>query len=61
MSDSEDKKRNKLGYQRISIACGMLSLAASGVATRSLCRVDSRRVACMYNANITQLIVAEEK
>jgi hypothetical protein len=29
MSDSEDKKRNKLGYQRISIACGMFcSLAA---------------------------------
>jgi hypothetical protein len=23
-SDSDDKKRNKLGYQRISIACGML-------------------------------------
>jgi hypothetical protein len=39
MSDSEDKKRNKLGYQRISIACGMLLPCRPDVATRALCAV----------------------
>ena len=51
MSDSEDKKRNKLGYQRISIACGMPLPCRPDVATRPLCRVNTRRVACMYDAN----------
>ena len=51
MSDSEDKKRNKLGYQRISIACGMLLPCRPDVATRVLCRVNTRRVACMCDAN----------
>jgi len=51
MSDSEDKKRNKLGYQRISIACGMLLPCRPDVATRPLCRVNTRRVACMRDAN----------
>jgi hypothetical protein len=49
MSDSDDKKRNKLGYQRISIACGMPSLPCS---FPSLCRVDTRQVAC-YCAMLT--------
>lgn len=52
MSDSEDKKRNKLGYQRISIACGMLLPCRPGVATRVLCRVDTRRVACVCDADL---------
>jgi hypothetical protein len=51
MSDSEDKKRNKLGYQRISIACGTLLPCRPDVATRPLCRVNTRRAACMCNAN----------
>jgi len=51
MSDSEDKKRNKLGYQRISIACGMFLPCRPDVATRPLCRVNTRRVACMCNTN----------
>lgn len=51
MSDSEDKKRNKLGYQRISIACGMFLPCRSDVATRPLCRVNTRRVACMCDSN----------
>ena len=52
MSDSEDKKRNKLGYQRISIACGMFLPCRPDVATRPLCRVNTRRVACMCDANL---------
>lgn len=51
MSDSEDKKRNKLGYQRISIACGMLLPCRPYVATRPLCRVNTCRAACMCDAN----------
>lgn len=51
MSDSEDKKRNKLGYQRISIACGTLLPCRPDVATRPLCRVNTRRVACMCDTN----------
>jgi hypothetical protein len=51
MSDSEDKKRNKLGYQRISIACGMFLSCRPDVATRPLCRVNTRQVACMCDAN----------
>jgi hypothetical protein len=52
MSDSEDKKRNKLGYQRISIACGMFLPCRPDVATRPLCRVNTRQVACVCDANL---------
>lgn len=52
MSDSEDKKRNKLGYQRISIACGMFLPCRPDVASRPLCRVNTRQVACMCNTDL---------
>lgn len=42
MSDSEDKKRNKLGYQRISIACGK-HVAAFEDADRPLQKLGGTR------------------
>ena len=61
MSDSEDKKRNKLGYQRISIACGMLLPCRPDVATRPLCRVNTRRVACMCDVNSSSSSLSSKK
>lgn len=62
MSDSEDKKRNKLGYQRISIACGMSPLAISHLASRPSCHVDTRQwLACSRDSNSSSSSLSPEE